>query len=62
MPSELTELSPIKKIAYWSDKIRDNSAAGLQYHTIVYDRDRFEAIQHMAIELLALPLCFGLLC
>ena len=53
MPKKFIDMSPLEQIAFWSDKIRDISATGLQYQTTVYDRERFEALQSMAIEMLA---------
>ena len=43
-----------EQIAFWADKLRDLSATGLQYSNNVYDKNRYEIIQGMAIEMLAL--------
>jgi ADP-ribose pyrophosphatase YjhB (NUDIX family) len=45
--------SPAEKIALWADKLRDLSAAGLEYAANSYDKTRYEIIQDMAIEMLA---------
>jgi ADP-ribose pyrophosphatase YjhB (NUDIX family) len=42
-----------EKIAYWSDIVRDISAGGIKYAENVYDRDRYQALQDLAIEMLA---------
>lgn len=47
-------LSPAEQIALWADQLRDLSATGLEYATNDYDRVRYETIQNMAIEMLAL--------
>ncbi len=47
------DLSPTEQITLWSDKIRDISAAGLTYHTTVYDQERYETLQTLAMEMLA---------
>ena len=44
---------PAEQIAIWADKLRDLSAAGLEYSSNVYDKIRYEAIQEMAMEMLA---------
>ena len=46
-------LSPAEQIAFWADKLRDLSAAGLEYSNNEYDKKRYESIQDMAIEMLA---------
>jgi 8-oxo-dGTP pyrophosphatase MutT (NUDIX family) len=46
-------LSPAERIALWADKLRDMSAAGLTYSDNIYDKDRYEAIQEMAMEMMA---------
>jgi 8-oxo-dGTP pyrophosphatase MutT (NUDIX family) len=45
--------SPAEKIALWADKLRDLSAAGYHYSENIYDKDRYESIQEMAMEMLA---------
>ena len=42
-----------EQIAFWSDKLRDMSALGLRFSKDIYDRERYESIQDMAIEMLA---------
>jgi len=46
-------ISPAEQIAFWADRLRDLSAAGLQYSNNAYDKKRYESIQDMAIEMLA---------
>lgn len=46
-------ISPAEQIAFWADKLRDLSAAGLKYSNNAYDKKRYETIQDMAIEMLA---------
>ncbi len=53
MEKQQINLSPAEQIAFWADKIRDYSATGLQYHTTVYDQERYEALQTVAMEMLA---------
>lgn len=43
-----------QKIALWADMLRDCSAAGLHFATNVYERDRNQKIQDIALEMLAL--------
>ena len=45
---------PAEQIALWADKLRDLSATGLEYSNNDYDIDRYETIQELAIEMLAL--------
>jgi 8-oxo-dGTP pyrophosphatase MutT (NUDIX family) len=40
-------------IALWADKLRDLSAAGLKYSENIYDKNRYEALQEMAMEMLS---------
>ena len=42
-----------QKIAHWSDILRDISANGLKYAENVYDRDRYKALQDLAVEMLS---------
>jgi len=46
-------LTPSEQIAHWADKLRDLSATGLQYAPTAYDRERYEFIQNIAIEMFA---------
>jgi ADP-ribose pyrophosphatase YjhB (NUDIX family) len=45
---------PAEQIAFWSDKLRDMAATGLKYAQNIYDHERYQAIQQVAIEMLAL--------
>jgi ADP-ribose pyrophosphatase YjhB (NUDIX family) len=47
-------MTPAEQIALWADKLRDMSASGLKYAENIYDRERYAAIQQIAIEMLAL--------
>ncbi len=53
MTNKTDSASPAERIALWADKLRDLSAAGLEYANNSYDKTRYEAIQNMAIEMLA---------
>lgn len=44
---------PAEQIALWADKLRDISAIGLHYSNNPFDTNRFEAIQNIAMEMLA---------
>jgi 8-oxo-dGTP pyrophosphatase MutT (NUDIX family) len=43
-----------EQIAFWSDKLRDMAATGLKYAQNIYDHERYQSIQQIAIEMLAL--------
>jgi len=47
-------VTPSEQIALWSDKLRDMAATGLKYAQNIYDHERYQAIQQIAIEMLAL--------
>jgi ADP-ribose pyrophosphatase YjhB (NUDIX family) len=47
-------MTPTEQIAFWSDKLRDMAASGLKYAQNIYDHERYQAIQQIAIEMLAL--------
>lgn len=42
-----------QQIALWGDRIRDMSATGLRYAQNIYDRQRYEMLQNLALEMLA---------
>lgn len=46
--------SPAQQIALWADKLRDLSALGLHFATDIYNRERYQAVQDIAVSLLAL--------
>ena len=46
--------SPAQQIAIWADKLRDISALGLHFCQSVYDRQHYQAVQDIAVEMLAL--------
>src|SRR4051812_42970896 len=47
-------MTQAEQIAFWSDKLRDMAATGLKYAQNIYDHERYQAIQQIAIEMLAL--------
>ncbi|MFT3895881.1 MAG: NUDIX hydrolase N-terminal domain-containing protein [Anaerolineales bacterium] len=53
MPNNPEDLTPAEQIASWADKLRDLSAAGLQYANNSYDKVRYEAIQDLSMEMVA---------
>lgn len=53
MPNNPEELTPAEQIALWADKLRDLSAAGLEYANNSYDKVRYESIQKLSMEMLA---------
>jgi ADP-ribose pyrophosphatase YjhB (NUDIX family) len=53
MIGKIETVSPAEKIAFWADKLRDISATGLEYANNPFDKDRYELIQNLAIEMLS---------
>lgn len=53
MTEPFKEISPAEQIALWADKLRDLSAAGLEYSNNPYDTTRYKAIQTLSMEMLA---------
>ncbi|HEX9921728.1 MAG TPA: NUDIX hydrolase N-terminal domain-containing protein, partial [Anaerolineae bacterium] len=47
-------MTPAQQIAVWADRLRDISARGLRYCQNIYDRENYQIIQDMALEMLAL--------
>jgi ADP-ribose pyrophosphatase YjhB (NUDIX family) len=47
-------LTASEQVALWADKLRDLSATGLCYASTIYDRERYETLQTMAMEMMAL--------
>jgi ADP-ribose pyrophosphatase YjhB (NUDIX family) len=47
-------MTPAEQIALWSDRLRDMAATGLKYSQNLYDHERYQSIQQIAIEMLAL--------
>jgi 8-oxo-dGTP pyrophosphatase MutT (NUDIX family) len=45
--------SVAEQIALWADHLRDLSAAGLRYAPSIYDRERYQALQDIALAMLA---------
>ncbi|UCE14903.1 MAG: NUDIX hydrolase N-terminal domain-containing protein [Candidatus Heimdallarchaeota archaeon] len=43
----------MKKIALWADKLRDITAMGLKYSNNVYDQERYQKIQDIALAMFA---------
>jgi ADP-ribose pyrophosphatase YjhB (NUDIX family) len=52
--SEGLDKTPSEEIALWADRLRDMAATGLRYVQNIYDHERYQAIQQIAIEMLAL--------
>ena len=50
----MTTQTNAHKIAYWADKLRDISALGHHFATNIYDKENYQTIQNLAIEMLAL--------
>ncbi|MBI5878080.1 MAG: NUDIX hydrolase N-terminal domain-containing protein [Chloroflexi bacterium] len=46
--------TPAQQISLWADKLRDISAMGLRFSHSIYDKERYEHLQQMALEMLAL--------
>lgn len=51
---ELTQIQLAQQLANLADRLRDISAFGLHYSHDRYDRDRYQAVQDVSVELLAL--------
>lgn len=47
-------ISMAEQIAIWSDRLRDLSATGLTYAANDYDKERYEHLQELAVEMLSL--------
>jgi 8-oxo-dGTP pyrophosphatase MutT (NUDIX family) len=47
-------LTPAEQIALWADKLRDLSAQGLHFAEDIYDRERYQAVQEVALAMLAM--------
>jgi ADP-ribose pyrophosphatase YjhB (NUDIX family) len=47
-------MTPAEQLALWADKLRDISAMGLLFTEGFYDRQRYHAVQTIAMEMLAL--------
>ena len=45
---------PAQQIALWADKLRDMSALGLLFTQNIYDRDNYQHMQDIALQMLAL--------
>jgi ADP-ribose pyrophosphatase YjhB (NUDIX family) len=54
MMNDLPTLTPAQQIALWADKLRDLSAFGLYFAANQYDKERYETIQDIAMEMFAL--------
>jgi ADP-ribose pyrophosphatase YjhB (NUDIX family) len=46
--------TPTQQIALWAEKLRDISAMGLIFSQNIYDRENYDAIQRMSMEMQAL--------
>lgn len=47
------ETMSAQRIALWADRLRDIAAMGLRFSEAVYDRERYQAIQDLGMEMLA---------
>jgi ADP-ribose pyrophosphatase YjhB (NUDIX family) len=47
-------MTPAEQLALWADRLRDISAMGLLFSQGVWDRERYRAVQTIAMEMLAL--------
>jgi ADP-ribose pyrophosphatase YjhB (NUDIX family) len=47
-------MTPTEQLALWADRLRDISAMGLLFTESFYDRERYRAVQTIAMEMLAL--------
>ena len=47
-------MTPAQQIALWADRLRDLSAVGLSFADSVYDRERYQAIRNIALEMFAM--------
>ncbi len=47
-------MTPPAQIAYWADQIRDMTALGLRFSDNSHDRENYERLQTMALEMMAL--------
>jgi ADP-ribose pyrophosphatase YjhB (NUDIX family) len=47
-------MTPAQSIALWADELRDISATGLMFSQNIYDREHYQRIQDIALEMLAL--------
>ena len=54
MLPQAKDMTPAEQLAFWSDKLRDMAATGLKYAQNIYDYERYQAIQQIAIKMLAL--------
>lgn len=46
-------MTPSQSIALWADKLRDISATGLRFSKDVYDRENYQIVQNIAMEMFA---------
>ncbi|MCL4858394.1 MAG: NUDIX hydrolase N-terminal domain-containing protein [Caldilineaceae bacterium] len=46
-------MTPAQQLALWADKLRDISALGLHFAQNIYDREHYQAVQNMAVAMLA---------
>ena len=45
---------PSEQIALWADRLRDISANGLRFSENIYDQERYQAVQEIALQMMAL--------
>lgn len=46
-------MTPAQRIALWADKLRDATATGLRFSENIYERERYEQLQDMMLEMFA---------
>lgn len=47
-------MTPAQQVALWADKLRDISATGLRFCENIYDRENYQKLQKMTLEMYAL--------
>ncbi len=47
-------MTPAQQISLWADRLRDMSASGLLFSKSIYDRENYETIQTIAMQMLTL--------
>ena len=50
----MSNRTPAEQISLWADKLRDLSSSGLRFAGNIYDRENYQKVQDIAVEMLAL--------
>src|SRR5437867_3015985 len=50
----MRSMTPTQQLALWADELRDMSAMGLLFSQNIYDRENYQRIQNIAMQMLAL--------